>query len=93
MRVDKNNNKWITTGNNGLLKFDNATFTVYNTINSAIPSNRINDIFIDNSGLLWLATDNGFCSFDGISGWVNYNSNNSGIQVIVPNMSCKRFSK
>ncbi len=79
IRIDKNNNKWITTKSYGLLKFDDLNFTVYNTGNSALPSNSINDIFIDNSGLLWLATDNGFCSFDGISGWVHYNSSNSGI--------------
>ena len=77
IRVDNSNNKWITTTNYGLIKYDGSIFTVYNIKNSGIPSNSINDIFFDGN-IVWVGTDHGLGSFDG-SNWKVYNSANSQI--------------
>ncbi len=78
IRVDKSDIKWIGTTNNGLIKFDGSSFTVYNNSNSGLPGNTINDIYIDNNAI-WVGTDHGFARFDG-SGWKVYNSANSQIE-------------
>src|ERR1700750_260443 len=54
------------------------TYTAYNTSNSGISSNNISDIKIDNTGLLWIATNNGISTFNGTA-FTKYNTGNSGI--------------
>jgi hypothetical protein len=59
------------------------TFTNYNTENSGIGFNSIDDIKIDNNGILWIASyynngGNGIAKFDGTN-WTNYNVSNSNI--------------
>ncbi len=36
------------------------------TVNDGLPSNTIRAIYKDSRGLLWIGTDNGLCSYDGI---------------------------
>jgi ligand-binding sensor domain-containing protein len=77
VRADKLNNKWIATSLYGLIKFDGSAFTVYNTSNSGIPDNAINDIYITDS-YLWIGTSSGIGRFDG-SSWKVFNTSNSQI--------------
>jgi ligand-binding sensor domain-containing protein len=63
--IDNDNNKWLADLSHGLLKFNGTNFTVYNTQNSAIPSNAISDIKKDNAGNLWLISGNYLVKFDG----------------------------
>jgi len=78
IRIDKFDNKWIATSFNGLLKFDGSTFSVFNTSNSGIPGNSINEILIKDN-ILWVGTNLGIGMFDG-SNWKIYNKSNSQIQ-------------
>ena len=66
--VDDNGNIWIGTLG-GLLKYDGSKFNIWRRSNG-LPSNNINDIYIDNNGV-WVCTQNGL---------VNYN--NGGFKVI-----------
>ncbi len=64
---------WIaTTG--GLVKFNlvEKTSIFFNRSNSGLPINHINDIELDENGLLWLGTYIGLVSFDGTY-WQLYN--------------------
>jgi len=75
IRIDKFDNKWICTSTKGLIKYDGNTFSVFNTSNSGIPSNAVNDILITDN-YLWTATNHGIGRYDG-SNWVVYNISNS----------------
>ncbi|OYQ42924.1 fibronectin type III domain-containing protein [Flavobacterium aurantiibacter] len=54
------------------------TFTTFNTNNSGIASNNINDFERSASGTLWITTNNGFSRMIGNS-FTNYNTSNSSI--------------
>jgi len=82
--VDNSANKWIgfksiSSGTNianaGLLKHDNATWTLYNqTSNPAFPSNNVTALAKDNSGNIWIGTnDVGLVKFDGTN-FTTYNT-------------------
>ena len=58
--------------------FGQLAWKTYDTSNSNIGSNSINQILIDSLGNKWIATDNGLSKFDGTS-WTTYNTTNSGI--------------
>ena len=62
---DKNGNIWVGTKNNGLNKINPSTgyATHYTNTNSKLPSNNINDLFVDNKGYLWIATLNGLAQY------------------------------
>lgn len=72
--VDQNNVKWIGSFN-GLIKYDEISFTNYSTSNSSIPSNTINCISVDAQNRIWIGTNSGIGKFDG--NWTIYNKNNS----------------
>ena len=58
--------------------FNNIDWTIYNTLNSGIPSNSINTIAIDNNGNKWIGTGAGLVKYNN-GNWTVYNSSNSGI--------------
>ena len=68
IRVDTQNNKWITTPQHGLwVILDNTTFWPsvdgFNTGNSPLPSDEILDIFLDDEeGIAYLATSKGLAA-------------------------------
>lgn len=65
--VDGGNRKWIGTGNNGVFLISddcNTQIHHFTTDNSALPSNIIIDIAIDEiTGRVFIATDKGLCSY------------------------------
>ncbi len=78
--IDKEENKWIgggssrpdaTKGPKGLMKFDGADWTVYNTDNSGLPSNCILCLAVDGAGNKWIGTDRGLVKFNGTD-WTVY---------------------
>lgn len=75
---DKTNSLWLATHGSGLIKFDGVNKTVFNTSNSAIPSDVIYNLKFDSRGNLWMGTSAGLAMFDG-SGFITYNVSNSGI--------------
>ena len=54
---------WLGT-NNGLMKFSNYQWTVYNNENSEVTSNHINSIVIDRNGTKWIGIDQGLVAFN-----------------------------
>ena len=79
--VDNSANKWIgfrtIGGNAGLVKYDNSTWTLYNQTSSPVfPSNGVTALAKDNSGNIWIGTnDVGLVKFDGIN-FTTYNTAN-----------------
>lgn len=76
--------KWIGSFDNGLIRFDDHTFTNFNTSNSAIPDNRINCINVDAQNNIWVGTSSGIGIYNG-SRWVVYNRFNSDLQSQIVN--------
>ena len=82
LKIDNNNNKWLsvynwnTNAGGGLIKISHDNiWTVYNSLNSALPSNNIRSINfeVDNANsFVWLTTDAGIARFSG-SAWVLFN--------------------
>ncbi len=64
--VDGSNRKWMGTSNNGVYVIsDDCNTEIYHftTENSPLPSNIVHDIIIMPNGLVYFATDKGFCSY------------------------------
>ncbi|MFH1525045.1 MAG: PEGA domain-containing protein [Bacteroidota bacterium] len=74
--VDKNNVKWISTLDKGIITLNGSQYTVLNTSNSGLPSNRINCIVVDGNNKKWIGTEKGLAVVDG-SSWTVYNTLNS----------------
>jgi ligand-binding sensor domain-containing protein len=49
---------------NGLVKFDGKRWSVYNTLNSGLPSNLVYTAAAGDSGHIWVGTDKGLALFD-----------------------------
>ena len=76
--IDDNNNKWIGTEYNGLLKFDGTNWDSYTITNSNLSSNKINNMIFDEHQNLWIATTNGgLVKKDLANTFTVYNSTNS----------------
>jgi uncharacterized repeat protein (TIGR01451 family) len=74
--ADLSGNVWFGTSM-GLLKYDGASWTIYNTSNSGICANDITSVTCDLTGKIWAGSfGGGLSSFDG-QNWQNYNSSNS----------------
>ncbi len=70
---------WVGTGG-GLVKLNrnNGQMQHYNTLNSAIPDNHINCVYVDNQSVKWIGTSYGLVRFDG-SYFTLYNPENSSM--------------
>lgn len=56
--IDNNNNFWISTMENGLIRYTNTNWTFYNEENSGLPDNKINCLKYDESlNQLWIGTE------------------------------------
>ena len=79
MLVDSKNNKWFASWEKGLSKYNDSTWTTYDTLNSGLPSQYIHAMAEDKEGNIWIATgDKGVCKFDGAT-WTKYDTLNSGL--------------
>lgn len=67
---------WLLLGLSVLGSAQSYQFTVYNTANSGIPSNYVNDIKKSPSGTLWIGTNSGLSAMVGDS-FTTYNTSNS----------------
>ncbi len=70
---DSLNNKWVSTGFNGLAKLTGNTWTVFDTLNSNIPSNRVWSVTVDKKNIIWISTDKGIGRYDGVN-WTVYDT-------------------
>lgn len=64
--IDDANRKWMGTTNNGIYVISddcNTQVAHFDTENSPLPSNTINDILILPDGLVYIATEQGLCSY------------------------------
>lgn len=78
LKIDASGNKWVGFSRMGLGKFDGNTWIMFDTLNSTIPSNKINDVAFDASNNIWVATIKGLAKYNG-SAWTTYNVSNSGL--------------
>ncbi|MDR0872009.1 MAG: hypothetical protein LBN27_00885 [Prevotellaceae bacterium] len=71
LEADKNGNLWIAA-EDGLLKYDGTSFTLYNKKNSALLSKSINVLqYVAETNTLWVGTKDGVFTFDGTN-WTEY---------------------
>jgi hypothetical protein len=78
MAFDDSGNAWLGAWGGGLAKFDGTNWTIYNKLNSGLPSDSIFCIAIDDEGNKWMGTQFGLVKFDGTD-WTVFNTENSGI--------------
>lgn len=80
MAIDKNGIKWFVINNSGVASFDGISWTVFNALNSNLPSGfNYSNIHSDPvTGHIWVGTGEGAAEFDG-NNWVTYNPDNSGL--------------
>jgi ligand-binding sensor domain-containing protein len=74
---DLNDILWFGT-DNGVVRYDGTTFTTYNTANSGMPNNYVNDVEVDRFGNAWICTMRGLARFNGVS-WRIYNQANDSL--------------
>ena len=76
--VDGNGNKWLGTGESGLIKFDGINWTTYDENNSEIKGNFISPIFVDSQNNIWASHSkpNGLVKFDGLT-WTSFSSHDT----------------
>lgn len=81
--VDGANNKWVGTADSGVFQFSSdgqQTLHRFNSSNSPLPSNTINDIDINpTTGEVFFATDKGMVSYKGTSTAASTNLNNVNV--------------
>lgn len=75
--IDSSNAKWIAT-DNGLARFKNNIWTVWDTTNSPLTINSIFSIVKDKTNNIWISTrNNGIFKFDGTN-WTYFYYTNLG---------------
>jgi hypothetical protein len=75
--TDNANNFWVAYGKVGLGKYDGSAWTVYDSLSSPLPNNKILSVACGASGV-WAGTNSGLFFFNG-STWTSYNTGNSNI--------------
>ncbi|MBZ4033167.1 hypothetical protein K6T82_00190 [Flavobacterium sp. 17A] len=75
LEVDKKNNKWFLIGWDAY-KYDNNTWTKYDSVNS--PINWAREIFVDHSNNVWFTSWRGVSKFNG-KDWTVINKQNSNL--------------
>lgn len=75
---DKQENAWIGTFKQGLIKYNSSGATIYNSKNSIISDTSvIYDLAVDSKNNVWIACE-GLIKYDGIS-FTHFNSSNSPV--------------
>jgi len=78
VKIDTQGNLWVGTANQGLVKFDGENWFVFNTTNSELPHNNINNIKCYHNSTV-ICTNEGYVTIDSEGDWDVYTSNNSGL--------------
>lgn len=60
--IEGSENIWFGSQSDGLANYNGSEWTIYNSTNSKLPSNTINEIRIDSDGTKWIATEKGLVS-------------------------------
>lgn len=80
IEIDSKNNIWI--GCEGLIKFDEVNFTLYNSANTPIPEDFVGSIAIDSKDNIWFSSSRfrqgGVVKYDGCE-WMVYTPDNSDL--------------
>ncbi len=76
--IDALDNKWLGSWQDGLLKFDDVSWTQYTTSNSDLPNDNINCVATDNNNDVWIGTASGLTKFNGTS-FTTYTTANSNL--------------
>ncbi len=63
--IDDNNNLWIGTEDQGLLKFDGNNLQQYSPATSIIQEAKVNSVDFSDDGILWTGTKNGLFAING----------------------------
>jgi ligand-binding sensor domain-containing protein len=74
---DKKGNAWIGTYSQGLIKYNDGNFVVYNSSNSLISDQVIWDIAVDGKDNIWIGSDQ-LVKYDGAN-FTSFSSKNSPI--------------
>jgi ligand-binding sensor domain-containing protein len=80
--VTGNNTVFASTSSLGLasLTDDTNAWTYYQTMNCAIPTQHLNDVYAESDNRIWMATkDNGIVKLDLNNTWTSYNSTNTSL--------------
>jgi len=72
----KDGSIWIGTFHSGVYRLSGDKIINFNKSNSPLPDNTINDLFIDNFDIVWVATGNGFAKYEEKS-WKTYTIENA----------------
>ncbi|MDQ3190437.1 MAG: hypothetical protein M3Q58_02485 [Bacteroidota bacterium] len=64
IHIDKNNTIWMTSYYNGVIKYANRKWEVFNTKNSGLPDDRAVCITSDLEGNIWIGTPIGLVKFE-----------------------------
>ena len=81
--IDDENNLWVSTNNNGLIKIlvkngeTHKVIRYYHDANddTTIPSNTTKSIIQDENGMIWIGTDSGLCKYLGDNKFYTYHNN------------------
>jgi len=67
--LSNGNNIYVSTKGHGFSQLNGNVWNTFNTFNTSngLMSDNINDMALDNAGVLWLATDFGVSNFDGFA--------------------------
>jgi len=63
MAIDNNGIFWIGT-ENGVVRYDGVNWTVFNNSNSALYSNKVHVIAVDEFNTKWVGTQNGLAALN-----------------------------
>ncbi|TQV87932.1 hybrid sensor histidine kinase/response regulator transcription factor [Aliikangiella coralliicola] len=91
IELDSNNNLWVTSGENGLSRYNRATdnFTVFRhdpQNSNSLSANTINALQHDDNGILWVATQNGLDRFDTLNNqFTHYSHDESNLESLPSN--------
>jgi len=89
--VDYNNAIWVATRHNGVVKFDNVEWIVFDPWNSGIPTGWTTSLACDDDNLIYVGlglSGEGLVTFDGLIWNNDFNTSNSGLLNFYNNISC-----
>lgn len=76
---DSNNNLWLGSAFDGLIKFDGRNYYQYNTNKKGTSKHVIYSLGVDDENNVWIGTfDNGLLKYDG-ENWVQFTTQNSDL--------------